>query len=59
MATIPAGTRKPIAPEMVTSTWVGSGSVPPRSANMFSKIGTMNSSMPTHISAAMISTTTG
>ncbi len=45
--------------DSVTRMRVGSGSVPPRSANMPSKIGTTNSSMPMHISIAMMNTTTG
>jgi hypothetical protein len=45
--------------DRTTRNWVGSGSSPPRSANIFSKIGTMNSSMPMTATIAMMSTTTG
>ena len=45
--------------ESLTSTCVGSGSPPPRPANMASKIGTMKMSMIITATTAMISTITG
>ena len=45
--------------DMMTSIWVGAGSSPPRSSNIFAKIGTMNSSMPMTARMAITKTTTG
>ena len=45
--------------ESTTRIWVGIGSSPPRSSNIFSKIGTMKISMPITATIAMMSTTTG
>ncbi len=44
---------------MFTMIRVGSGSSPPSWVNIFSKIGTMNSSTPVTIRPAKISTMTG
>ena len=45
--------------DSMTSTFVGAGRSPPRSVNIFSKIGTMKISIPMHIRIAMQKTTTG
>ena len=50
---------KRIESDRTTSTWVGSGSSPPRPSNIASKTGTMKTSMPTRMRMAWMKTTTG
>ncbi len=54
-----SGPSHTIALDSSTRNWVGNGSSPPRSANIFSKMGTMKISMPATETPAMMSTITG